>query len=1244
MKKLILLVQVCLCMQTICFSQATTHEINNLPAEKKSTVISGKMPTAATDDWLTAAQTQLSKAEYNYKPLGNEFAFVNAKQGLLFGINGLTLITKPIGQESEWNSSIELNLVSKQENRSSVPCSLTVLKKDNYLKYNYNQFEIEYQNNEDGLRQNFIVPVKPEGNDELQVHLTVSGTLRPAVYNKSVLQLIDRQTNRVYLKYDDLKVWDANNKLLAASMELSGDNELIIKVDDAAAVYPVTIDPLTHKAEWTASANGVLPGLLTTLQLQVDAIVGYSVAGVGDVNGDGFDDVAIGAPGAIDVIAGPTTVTGAGAVFLYFGSASGLPLSPSRVLRATTPVANALFGYSIAGGNVAGDAKSDIVVGAPGESYSTAVSGIPSTATVTAGKVYTFRGQDLATGPAVPFATVFLNGSSFFSNGVAGVLLSNVGINALFGFSVGTTGDMNGDGLGEVIVGAPGYAGVQLLDVRSGAAFVYYSTNLATNTPVKLSAPSLIGFPGLVNINGLLFGFSVDGAGDYDKDTRQDVVVGAPGGLNLGLSGFLGGSAYIYTGNAAGTGVNTSIKTQLTSGGPILGSVANLFGYTVKGVKNNTGTRTGNILVGAPVGNVLSEVIGGLNLKTGSINVFPAKASPAATEAPVQTFSSPRAASLLSILSLQPINVNAMFGASIDNMMDANCDGTGDIVVGEPLSTGVGLIGANAVSGAAYVFTGNADGTYNTTPYYTLENTVSFDVGVNAASMIGYSVAGGGHVKGLTKSVRAIIGAPGKSLDFSTGLLSLGNTAGTLFSFAAGDNGLGKAHAFGFNCEVLRNPDVNVTHVNVLVPGNVRTNDFIPAASTYGTPVPVAGNPAGGVLNLNADGTYTFVSPNPGVYRYNVPVCVPDLNCDPSFLTITVLSTTSLTKPPVANTDIAATFSNVSVKINSLDNDAPGNPGSSLVPGSVNITTVPLHGSTTIDATGAVIYSPALDYSGMDTLIYVVSDNTQPVSMSANAHQIIEIRPATDPNTTKAADDFVHTSPGVAIAGNVKSNDTDPEGNIQTVAAQNVTITGKGTLVLNNDGSFVFTPAAGFTGPLSFTYTTCDNGAPQACAAATLYILVTQSGNPDLTPSTRIDNGTFIESTGSTRNLVIEVNEILGNAIDNASVPVQVRLTKSDNFNYTFNPAATTATIPSTIAVDNTDWDLVTNNSSVMIFQLKAGRNMNGFTTSRIFIQMQVLQGAAPGTENQTLRIVDGSGLEINYTNNSVVRILNIVH
>jgi hypothetical protein len=706
---------------------------------------------------------------------------------------------------------------------------------------------------------------------------------------------------------------------------------------------------------------------------------------------------------------------------------------------------------------------------------------------VTAGKVYIFDGAQLQAAPASPLLSIYLNGAGLLSNGIAGVVGINTNVNALFGFSVAGTEDMDGDGRAEVIVGAPGYKGVSLLDVRSGGAFVYRSGGLAGNVATSLAPPSLISFPLLVNLDGLLFGFSVDGVGDYDKDTRPDVVVGAPGGLNLGVPGFLGGSAYVYTGN--GAGVNTTIKTQLAPSTPFLGAVANLFGYDVKGARNAVGARTGNIIVGAPAGNVLSNVTGGLRLKTGSVYVFAAKTTPGIKESSLQSFSSPRGANLLTQLLTLNIDVTALFGVSIDNMRDVNCDGIADLIVGEPLSTGVGLVSANAVGGAAYIFTGNENGTYNTPPFWTLENTVSFDFGINAGSLLGYSVAGAGFTNGPFESARALVGAPGAALDFSTGVLNLGNTIGTLYSFLAVNNGLGKAYAFAFGCRYTTHPDFGVTYVNVPLTGNTNTNDDVPANALYGTPVASPTNPAGASIVMNPNGTYNFTATAVGVYVYAVPVCTPEGDCMSSLLTITVLAANNSLQPPVANTDIAITNVNTAVSVQTLANDEAGYIGGSLNPASVTVIVAPDNGVAVVNpATGMITYTPANGFTGQDTLLYQVCDNSL-TPLCAIAIQVFTVQPANATNATLAADDFNYIAEGNTASGNVSLNDTDPELNAQTVTPQNIT-GASGTLVLNANGDYTFSPAVGFTGPTSFVYTTCDNGLPQACASATLYILV----------------------------------------------------------------------------------------------------------------------------------------------------------
>lgn len=1107
MKKTLLILQVLFFLQIQATSQKNSKSAKAIISKKTSAEISKKQVSVPRDDWETAAQKYIAESEYFFRPAEGLFVASNRKQRMAFKISGNRVTTYPLqtggAANSGWtSSSMELTGITKNERPVQPGILPQGVAEKGRLVFDYRDYQIEYLNTAEGLRQNFIVNRKPEGNGRLQISLDITGDLKPYVSGKKELILADKKNGKKLLEYDDLKVWDANNRVLNAYMENSGDDGLVITVEDEAAVYPVTVDPLTHSSEWSTSAAGVLPGLLTNLQLQVDAIYGYSVAGLGDVNGDGYDDIAIGAPGAIDVIAGPVTVVGAGAVFVYFGSASGPPVVPDKILRATTPVTNALFGFSIAGGNVTGDGRRDIIVGAPGESYTATVSGIPSSATVTAGKVYVFRGEDLsAAGNPSPLLSVYLNGSTYFSNGVVGLLSANVAVNALFGFSVAATEDMNGDGLGEVLVGAPGYAAagvLPLLPVRTGAALVYYSNNLAGNTAVKLAEPaaSLLGIP--VITDGLLFGFSVDGAGDYNMDGKPDLVVGAPAGISLSPpTNLLGGSAYVYTGN--GAGVNTAHYASFRATPSLINTTANLFGFSVRGVKDANGARNGNVIIGAPNGNVLSNIIGGLRLKTGTVNVFikSSNAPDPSGEIPDQSFSSPRANSLLSVLGGQNLNVAALFGASVDNMADVNCDGINDIVVGEPLSTAVGIINSNAVGGAVHVFTGKADGTYDTHLFWELENNTDFPLGINAGSLLGYSVAGAGHVMGASKGTRMLIGAPGAAMDFSTGIFNLGSTFGTLFGFTAGNNGLGKSYQYGFdNCGLTMNPDINATWVNVMVNGNVTTNDLVPAGTSYGTPVPDAANAAGASISMNADGTYAFTSSVKGEFYYQVPVCIPGqmAACPATQLKITVLDAAIVLNPPVANTDIAITKGTAAVELITLSNDKCSRVGGNLDSASVVVIENPKNGVAVVNpVNGNIVYTANAGFTGKDTLRYRVCDNGTP-SLCATAYQIITVNAPVSLNTTDAADDYVCTRQAVQVNGNVKLNDTDAEGDVQTVTIQTTTISGKGTLTLAADGSFGFLPDAAFTGPVDFPYTVCDNASNMACANATLHILVGTAG------------------------------------------------------------------------------------------------------------------------------------------------------
>lgn len=452
------------------------------------------------------------------------------------------------------------------------------------------------------------------------------------------------------------------------------------------------------------------------------------------------------------------------------------------------------------------------------------------------------------------------------------------------------------------------------------------------------------------------------------------------------------------------------------------------------------------------------------------------------------------------------------------------------------------------------------------------------------------------------------------------------------FTLCAGDNNL--CLDAGIRLAGIFNPDINVTFVNVQIPGDVSTNDKVPAGTTYGTTPTLLSKPAGSTatITMNSNGTYTFIANTVGVYIYNVPVCVPGQSapCPPSLLTITVLGPNA-NNPPVANTDFATTKVNTPVTLNSLANDRAGNPGGTLNPASVTVTTAPLHGTATVNtSTGAITYTPASGYTGMDTLTYRVCDNGSP-SLCATAKQIIRIVPANATNTTTAADDYATTSINTPVSGNVKTNDSDPEGNTQTVTTQTTTVTGKGTLVLNADGTFTFTPATGFTGPVSFVYTTCDNGVPQACANATLYITV--FAVPDLTPRINLNPNNIIGQ--SNMEITVQVNEI--NNIPTNGSTITLYVDKQNLFsNFTFNSAQTTNAAGQPVqnslftidAVSNPDFYVITTNA-VFANSLR-----------RVTFSVTVKPGQTKGSTPVNVYLKDGSGGETNFTNNSNFTIL----
>ncbi|MEO5562735.1 MAG: hypothetical protein ABIR18_04850, partial [Chitinophagaceae bacterium] len=134
------------------------------------------------------------------------------------------------------------------------------------------------------------------------------------------------------------------------------------------------------------------------------------------------------------------------------------------------------------------------------------------------------------------------------------------------------------------------------------------------------------------------------------------------------------------------------------------------------------------------------------------------------------------------------------------------------------------VIEANVTGGAAYAYLGQSDGTYLTTPSWSMFAEVTPLLGINATSLLGFSVAGGIHSNGPSGHNRAVVGGPSNSLDFGSGLLNLGNTLGTLMSFTFDNNGLGKAYSFETDLCLITLPVDLKDFTGVIVDKTVKLN------------------------------------------------------------------------------------------------------------------------------------------------------------------------------------------------------------------------------------------------------------------------------------------------------------------------------------------------------------------------------------------------------------------------------------
>jgi hypothetical protein len=500
--------------------------------------------------------------------------------------------------------------------------------------------------------------------------------------------------------------------------------------DGENAANPLAVDPISGSPSWTFESN--FDG----------AELGFSVATAGDVNGDGFSDVIVGAP-KLD-----NPQTDEGRAYVFHGSAGGLSTIPAWTAEGNQTGGagdGALFGISVAcAGDVNGDDYADVIIGASGYDngqtdegqayvYYGSVNGLGASPawTVESNQAWAYLGHSVATAGDV-------NGDGF-SDVIVGVIYydspemdegrayayygSSVGLSMTanwtgesnqageaFGSWVATAGDVNGDGYADVIVGAPKWdIAPQHGQEDAGRAFVYHGspTGLGASAWNKASTQP-----------GALFGGSVATAGDVNGDGYSDVVVGAEG---FDIAGYPDlGAVVVYQGTD--TGLQSS-GTSLVIPGFLRKSDAH-FGSSVATAGDVNGDGYADVIVGARLHGDDPVAAGLAMVSLGSASGL--------SDLPAWYASGPNQA-------------RAYFGTSVATAGDVNGDGYSDLIVGGP-----NFDNPQIDEGQAFVFHGSGAGLSVT--YWAAERN-------RADDRLGISSAIAGDVNGDGYS-DFIVGAP----------------------------------------------------------------------------------------------------------------------------------------------------------------------------------------------------------------------------------------------------------------------------------------------------------------------------------------------------------------------------------------------------------------------------------------------------------------------------------------------------
>jgi hypothetical protein len=754
-----------------------------------------------------------------------------------------------------------------------------------------------YLNDDRGLEQGFTFttpPPAPAGRSpgHLLVDLAVGGSLVPAQGPGAVA--FSTSSGHPVLSYTGLFAFDATGRSLPAELKLvpsdltNGRDLIRITVQVAGATFPVIIDPVARGPAWTGESDqdtawygysvrtagdvdsdgfddvivgayrydngntnegkaflymGSPSGPSTTPDWTAEGdqeglLFGHDVGTAGDVNGDGYGDVIVGAPN-------PDHGNKIGQAYIYYGSPTGLSTVADWVAQGGQT--RGWFGRRVGtAGDVNGDGYADVVVGMPhyhtdlpNVGRAVAYYGSPDGPALRADWIVdgdqagALFGRSLGRAGDVTGdgyddvivgahyydngernegrAFVYYGGAAGLSTTPAWVEESDQ-VKAVFGRSVGTAGDVNSDGYDDVIVGAPNYDSDQ---TDEGVAFVYHGSAAGLSTTPD--------WTGEARQEDAWFGRSVARAGDVNGDGYGDVIVGAP---NYDTNQPDGGKVFLYHGSAGGLSALPDWSSQLNQ--------ANAwFGRSVARAGDVNGDGYGDLIVGAPQYDKGQTDEGGAFLFYGSgagVARTPTQAPDASARAPDWT--------------VEADQDKAWLGYTAATAGDVNADGWDDVIVGA-----YRYDEGEPNEGKSFAFYGSPSG-LSTTPDWTAAGDLT-------GAWFGHSVSTAGDVNADGYD-DVIVGAPNPTHGTTIGLALVYHGSPSGLSATADWTAQGEQPVDWFGRRVHTAGDVNADgYADVIVGAPHHDTDLYAAGKAYA----YYGSPGG----LSATADWTDVGDQNGV-------------------------------------------------------------------------------------------------------------------------------------------------------------------------------------------------------------------------------------------------------------------------------------------------------------------------------------------------------------------------------------------